>query len=556
MLKKLTLSVKINILIGLFIASNIAFFIVFLNGQITLKDTAVDTTKTLIDSTERIKVKTAVLNMAHVLAKDVKGINKDSIDQLYNFFNERLGDLKYEADKSGYYFICKETTWFFNPNNRAVENKDYANNRDVNGVRYIYDLNQKANSGGGYVIYKFLKPGKGEVNKVSYATMINGTDYWIASGVYLDNIKNSQNTLQSAIETKSKDILSGIIIPVILIVLVLVLFSINLRSSIIKPITEIIKNTNKVAIGELRNIADKGNDEISRVVKSLNNLINRLKETSSFARSIGDGDFNSEFEIKSDKDVLGKSLLDMRKSLNDARKAEEKRAEEEEIRIWTMNGHTIINDILRDNQHKIDKLADMLLQKIIEYVKLNQGGIFLLNQDDETKLKLISSYAYDRKKFLDKTIDIGEGIVGTCAIEQKTVYMTEVPNDYINIGSGLGEAKPSCLIIVPLIINEKFYGVIELASFRKLEEHEIAFIEKTAENIASTISIAQITMNTTKLLEQHKMQSEELSAQEEEMRQNMEELQATQEESARRERELTEKVEYLEKILDDNSLEH
>jgi putative methionine-R-sulfoxide reductase with GAF domain len=556
MLKKLTLSVKINILIGLFIASNIAFFVVFLNGQVTLRDTAVDTTKTLIDSTERIKVKTAVLNMAHVLEKDVKNINKDSIEELYEFFNERLGDLKYEADRSGYYFICKGTTWFFNPNNRAVENKDYVNSRDVNGVRYIYDLNQKANSGGGYVIYKFLKPGKGEVNKVSYATMIKGTNYWIASGVYLDNIKNSQNTLQSAIEEKSKDILSGIIIPVLLIVLVLVLFSINIRSSIIKPITEIIKNTNRVAIGELRNITNKGNDELSKVVKSLNNLINRLKETSAFARSIGDGNFNTEFEIKSEEDVLGRSLLDMRNSLNKARKAEEKRAEEEEIRIWTMNGHTIMNDILRENQHKIDMLADMLLQKIIEYVKLNQGGIFLRNQDDDTKLELISSYAYDRKKFLEKSIEIGEGIVGTCAIEQKTIYMTDVPNNYINIGSGLGDAKPSCLIIVPLIINEKFYGVIELASFNKLKEHEIAFIEKTAENIASTISIAQITMNTTKLLEQHKMQSEELSAQEEEMRQNMEELQATQEESARRERELTEKVEYLEKILDENNLEH
>ncbi|MCT4638374.1 MAG: cache domain-containing protein [Bacteroidales bacterium] len=556
MLKKLTLSVKINILIGLFIASNIAFFVVFLNGQVTLRDTAVDTTKTLIDSTERIKVKTAVLNMAHVLEKDVKNINKDSIEELYEFFNERLGDLKYEADRSGYYFICKGTTWFFNPNNRAVENKDYVNSRDVNGVRYIYDLNQKANSGGGYVIYKFLKPGKGEVNKVSYATMINGTDYWIASGVYLDNIKNSQNTLQSAIEEKSKDILSGIIIPVLLIVLTLVLFSINIRSSIIKPITEIIKNTNRVAIGELRNITNKGNDELSKVVKSLNNLINRLKETSAFARSIGDGNFNTEFEIKSEEDVLGRSLLDMRNSLNEARKAEEKRAEEEEIRIWTMNGHTIMNDILRENQHRIDMLADMLLQKIIEYVKLNQGGIFLRNQDDDTKLELISSYAYDRKKFLEKSIEIGEGIVGTCAIEQKTIYMTDVPDNYISIGSGLGDAKPSCLIIVPLIINEKFYGVIELASFNKLKEHEIAFIEKTAENIASTISIAQITMNTTKLLEQHKMQSEELSAQEEEMRQNMEELQATQEESARRERELTEKVGYLEKILDENNLEH
>ncbi len=549
MLNKLTLAVKMNILIAAFIITNVVFFIFMVSGQIKLGSTAIDTTTSLIDSTEQVKIKIAVKNMAEILTNDFKKVNKDSIEEVYQFFDEKLGNLRFEDDKSGYFFVYKGSIALLVPVNRALEDKDLGHLRDVNGVNYIQNLRRQAQRGGGFVKYIFQKPGKGEIDKVSYAAPVGDGDYWIGSGVYLDNVDKAKDITEVALSDEAGNILFNTLIPISILVLVLILLSINIRISIIKPIKGIITSTNKVATGELNEIEEKNNDEITKITVSLNNLINRLKKTSVFAKNIGEGNFDSEFEAASEKDVLGHSLINMRQSLIEARTAEEQRVDDEKVRIWTMNGHTVVNDILRENQHKIDILADTLLQKIIAYVDLNQGGIFLVNQEDENKLDLVASYAYDRKKFLDKTIEIGEGLVGTCGIEQKTIYMTDIPDNYIHIGSGLGDAKPTSLIIVPLIINEKFYGVIELASFRNLKEHEVAFIEKTAENIASTISIAQITINTANLLEQHKMQSEELSAQEEEMRQNMEELQATQEESARRERDLTEKVHELEQKL-------
>ena len=549
MFKNLTLSVKINILIVAFIIVNIAFFFVFLNGQSSLRDTAVETTKSLIDSTERVKIKIAVSNMATTLEKDFETINKDSIEEIYQLFSNKLDDVRFEDDRSGYFFIYKGTICMLAPTNKSLEGSDLGSSTDTDGIKYISEMNRKATLGGGYVNYRFPKPGKGETDKVSYVSPIKGTGYWIGSGVYLDNIDNAQNIIESAIVDKSDKVLANVIIPVLILVLILILFSINIKRSIIKPISKIIANTDKVALGELNEVKTDNNDELSLIAKSLNNLIDRLKKTSLFARSIGEGDFDTDFTTTSEKDILGLSLLNMRESLRKARIDEEKRVEDEKVRIWVMNGHTIINDILRENQQDIDMLCEMLLQKIIEYVDMNQGGIFLKNNDDDNMLELVSSYAYDRKKYQEKNIQVGEGLVGTCAIERKTIFMTKVPSDYINIGSGLGDAKPRCLIIVPLIINEQFFGVIELASFRKIEDHEVKFIEKTAENIASTISVAQITANTAKLLDQHKEQAEMMSAQEEEMRQNMEELQATQEESSRREKDLLEKVALLEKTL-------
>ncbi|UII21310.1 GAF domain-containing protein [Fulvivirga ligni] len=276
--------------------------------------------------------------------------------------------------------------------------------------------------------------------------------------------------------------------------------------------------------------------------RKLNEETTKIAAFSSFVQSIAEGNYDSHLEIK---DELGAKLIDMRDRLSENSKNETQRS-------WSSTGLAQMGDILRTDYSKLSDLYDNILKFVIEYTHSNQGSLFLINDENNRNdqyLELVASYAYDRKKFLEKKVDIGVGLVGQSFLEGKTTYLLDFPENYINITSGLGKAPPNAIIIVPLKINEETYGILEMASFRKYEPHEIDLIEKFSESIASTVATVRTNQQTKILLEQTRQQTEEMRSQEEEMRQNMEELNSTQEEMSRKEKEYISRIAELEKQL-------
>ncbi len=312
----------------------------------------------------------------------------------------------------------------------------------------------------------------------------------------------------------------------------------NIEKSIFK-LKQFVEPLSQGILPEERFVYES-NDELAEMGEELNTFAEGLKKTTQFASSIGGGNLDTEFTPLSEHDVLGNSLLEMRSNLYKSQQEAEKRKNEDDLRKWANEGLTQFSEILRQSTNSMSDLANNVIKSLIHFLGANQGGIFLLNDSNKNDvyLELVSSYAYNQERKKKKKIYPGEGLIGTCAIEKSYVYLTDLPNDYLTITSGLGGANPSCLLIMPLKVEEQIFGAMEIASFKKMERHEIDFVEKVSESIASTLSIAKINQRTAELLTQSQQQAEEMASQEEEMRQNLEELQATQEESARKEAEM------------------
>jgi len=307
--------------------------------------------------------------------------------------------------------------------------------------------------------------------------------------------------------------------------------AIFLMRTITRPVNFLKNVVVKLGRGEL--VEDKqatvSNDEIGEMALAMDNLVAGLKETSLFAENIGNGKYNTQFKPLSEHDVLGNALINMRDNLS-------KVAEDDKKRNWATEGMAKFGEILRTNTNDLGKLAEEIIGNLVKYLKSNQGALYIVDDvesGEDPTMSMKSCYAWDKKKFLNHKIYKGEGLAGQAWQEGDIVYLTEVPQNYIKITSGLGDANPSSVLIVPLKVNDQIFGVVEIASFNLFQDYEMEFVQKIAESIASTISSVKVNARTQLLLEESQEMTEQMRAQEEEMRQNMEELQATQEEMQR-----------------------
>jgi PAS domain S-box-containing protein len=274
-------------------------------------------------------------------------------------------------------------------------------------------------------------------------------------------------------------------------------------------------------------------DEIGSAVGKALEIDNRVRNATGTVLKMAAGEIDSQFEAAGD-DVLAKALLKLKDSLISQREADLLRKQADEILNWSSKGIAMFNEILRTDNDNMERLCLNIIRNLIQYLSANQGGMFLTEEDEGKRyLNLTAAYAYDRQKFIQKRIGLGEGLAGTCALEKKTILLSRIPDNYIEITSGLGGAKPGCILIVPLKKEEEVLGVIEIASFDAFKPHEVEFAEKVAESIASALITVQLHLQTSLYLERFRQQAEEMKAQDEELRQNIEELQATHEQMER-----------------------
>jgi hypothetical protein len=336
----------------------------------------------------------------------------------------------------------------------------------------------------------------------------------------------------------------AIIISLVADSLIIVFLIIVIRKKIIEPLRLLASNT-----ARREHTTGYTFNEIGSVAGQINEIVENLRDAADFVKEIGEGNLSKEYkelepEYTPGKNKLADSLIAMQQKLlamND----------EEQKRKWANEGLSRFVDILRSSANNLNQLGDKIISTLVQYTGSNQGGLYVLNEDDPQHpfLELISLFAFNIKKHQRQKVKPGEGLLGQTYLEKETVFLKEIPEDFVRITSGLGDANPKTLLIVPLKVDDTVYGMVELASFREYQPHEISFVEKLGETIASTLASVRAAQNNRKLLEESRLTTEAMRAQEEEVRQNMEELTATQEEMQRVMKEAQQKETYLSNLM-------
>jgi hypothetical protein len=331
------------------------------------------------------------------------------------------------------------------------------------------------------------------------------------------------------IYNEANSMINNFLIVGVILILLATLVSLIFSRFLISPLLSLKETLNLLSKGILpEDISINSGDEIGQMATTTNNLVTALRDNATFAQYIGQGKYDVEFEPQSEEDTLGNALINMRDSIQESEKQDQERN-------WIVTGQAEIGDLLRLHD-TIDELGDAVISYVTNKIHAIQGAFYVLNDDseDDIFLELKASYAYNKKKYLKGRFKFAEGLVGQAAIEQDTVLRTEIPNDYVTITSGLlGEQRPSCILIVPLITDERVYGALEFAGYQRFSPMEVKFVEEVSLIIARTIFNIKVNERTRKLLAESQQMSNELQEKQEVLRQNAEEMEATQEELKR-----------------------
>ena len=361
----------------------------------------------------------------------------------------------------------------------------------------------------------------------------------------IDQMYNTKNEIQDRISEDNlmerKRIKVNILIVLLICTIIILLGIFAYAYTFDRDLYKILGFVKKLEIGGMpEKLQINTGDEFQDISERLNNYVDQQQSKILFLKTIGKGEEISML-TPNKKDVIGSELRVMADRLNKVQQEEKERQTEEGKRSWKTDGIAQFGEILRSERENVLELSFNIIQKLVSYLKIEMGTLFLTSdvEGEEQVLESLASYAYDRRKYIKKTFKFGEGLPGTCALEKEKIYIDEVPDDYSDVISGLGQTKPKFVLLVPLKIEDEIFGILELASFRELQVFELDFVDELAESIASTLAGVKTNEKTAALLKQSQKQAEQLLQQEDEMKINVKELEKAQEESRKKESEIT-----------------
>ena len=231
-------------------------------------------------------------------------------------------------------------------------------------------------------------------------------------------------------------------------------------------------------------------DELGDVQRGLQEHVEHIQTLTEMAGKMASGDFSGDIGSRGTDDEISRTMLQLRESLQLSVRESEMRQREDEHRTWTAQGMAKFSSLFRESEDDLDSLSAELIKELVAYTDGDVGALFIAREAEDGKmlLELKGSYAFDRQKYGHASFEFGEGLVGRAALERDIIYLTDLPPETIKIRSGLGEDRPSSLLLVPLVMDNSVLGVIELASLGHFPAYQIEFIRQLGEALATTLA--------------------------------------------------------------------
>jgi signal transduction histidine kinase/HAMP domain-containing protein/CheY-like chemotaxis protein len=257
------------------------------------------------------------------------------------------------------------------------------------------------------------------------------------------------------------------------------------------------------------------------------NLTTQVRAIAEVSTAVTQGDLTRSITVEASGEVA-----DLKDNINQmiANLRETTRRNEEQD--WLKTNLARISGLMQ-GQRDLETVSQLIMSELSPAVSAQHGAFFLADHDEDTgeyELRLLASYGYTRRKSVSNRFKPGDGLVGQAALERKPILIVDPPEDYVHISSGLGEAPPRNIIVIPVLFEDQVLAVIELASFRSFGEIILQFLDQLTETIGVVLSTIIANVRTEQLLQQSQSQSQELQSQSQALKTQQEELQATNDE--------------------------
>jgi HAMP domain-containing protein/CheY-like chemotaxis protein/signal transduction histidine kinase len=266
------------------------------------------------------------------------------------------------------------------------------------------------------------------------------------------------------------------------------------------------------AAGTWRDLTDNVN-------QLANNLTGQVRAIADVATAVTEGDLTRSITVEAQGELL--ALKDnVNQMITNLRETTQKNQEQD----WLKTNLAKFSGMMQ-GQKNLEAVSRLIMSELTPLVGANHGAFFMSSGDgDSSSLRLLASYAYRERKHVANRFRLGEGLVGQSALEKKAILLTNVPDDYIQINSGLGEGTPLNILVFPVLFEDEVRAVVELASFQPFSQIHRIFLDQLSESIGVVLNMIGANMRTEELLNQSQSLAQELQTQSKELQQQQAEL--------------------------------